>query len=148
MGSWPCWTNCQQYLSVYETPPAQTSSKSIPITTHLMCRVCQLAITMDYSRCPGGREPFDAGALFAHNGKIGVYSQYFLIVFWVFADDLAGSIVSLWKQTQPYKALVCFNWYGTILSNDIPVGIKCAKRSLDRSRRRSIKPPEQPNKAL
>jgi hypothetical protein len=29
----------------------------------------------------------------AHTGKVAVYSQYFLRVFWVFANELAGRIV-------------------------------------------------------
>ena len=52
-----------------------------------------LAITSHYSQCPRGREPIDAGPLLAHNGKVAVYSQYFLRVFWVFANELAGCIV-------------------------------------------------------
>jgi hypothetical protein len=44
-----------------------------------------LAITSHYSQSPGGREPIDAGALLAHNGKVAVYSQYFQKEFWVFA---------------------------------------------------------------
>jgi hypothetical protein len=67
--------------------------------------VFSLAITIAYSQCPGGWEPLDAGALLAHNGKVAVYSQYFLIVFWVFADEAAGCIVGVWKPPQPHKVL-------------------------------------------
>jgi hypothetical protein len=60
---------------------------------------------MHYSQCPGGRVPIDAGIPLAHNGKVAVYSQYIPIEFWVFADEAAGGIVSLWKPPQPRKAL-------------------------------------------
>jgi hypothetical protein len=56
--------------------------------------VLPLAITTHYSQCPGGRAPLDAGALLAHNGKIAVYSQYFLKAIWGFASEAASDIVS------------------------------------------------------
>ena len=51
-----------------------------------MNSISQLAITTHYSQCPGGREPIDAGVPLAHNGKVAVYSQYFPIAFWGFAE--------------------------------------------------------------
>jgi hypothetical protein len=62
-----------------------------------------LAITTHYSQCPGGREPLAAGIPLAYNQKVTVYSQYFLIGFWVFASKAAGSLVSLWKPPQRHK---------------------------------------------
>jgi hypothetical protein len=77
----------------------------ITIITCPLPDVFPLAITIHYSQCTGGREPIDAGAPLAHNGKVVVYSQYFLIEIWVFAYDLAGCIVGVWKPPQPLKAL-------------------------------------------
>jgi hypothetical protein len=75
-------------------------------TQHRVIGISGLAITTDYSQSSEPGEPIDARALLAHNGKVAVYSQYFPIVFWVFADEAASSIVSLWKPPQPHKALI------------------------------------------
>ena len=70
----------------------ETNSCNLPTS------VFPLAITIHYSQSPGGREPIDAGALLAHNGKIAVYSQYFQRVFWVFAYE-AGELYSQSMET-------------------------------------------------